>query len=149
MLEKRSVRLWTYAAVGLAGGWALASLPLLLFGRTEASAFPNPERILELTIMMTLAMAWAAAFAILYFRNSDEFIQAGSRVAWYWGGIIGIAASAPIFVFVEMGGLHWLWPSSPVGPELARAFAMGFALPVILQLAGFLIVAAWWQLSKR
>ena len=149
MLEKRTVRLWTYAAVGLAGALALEGLPFLLFGHAKPRPFPSPEHILQLTIVMTLAVAWGVGFAILYFRNSDEFIQEGSRAAWYWGGIMGIAASVPVFVFVEAGGLHWLWPSSPVGPELARAFAMGYALPVVTQLAGFFIVAAWWQLSKR
>ena len=149
MPAKRNVRLWTYAVAGLGGALALECLPFLLFGHATPPPFPSAARILQLTIVMTLAVAWGVAFAILYFRNSDEFTQEGSRVAWYWGGVMGIAASAPVFTFVEAGGLHWLWPSTPVGPELARAFAMGYALPVVTQLAGFFIVAAWWQLSKR
>jgi hypothetical protein len=149
MADRRSIRLWTYAATGLAGGIALLCLPLLVFGRPVTRVFPDPTRIAQMVVVVTLALAWGIAFAILAYRNADEFTQEGSRIAWYWGGVMGIAASAPVYAFIIMGGLHWLWPASPVGKELARAFAFGYALPLGMQLVGFVIVSAWWRLSKR
>lgn len=149
MTDRRSVRVWTYALLGLGGGIALMSLPILLFGRPVTSGAADSTRIAQVIIGVILSVAWAFAFATLAYRNADEFMQEGSRVAWYWGGVMGIAASAPIYVFIMLGGLHWLWPSSPVGKELARAFAFGYALPVTFQLLGFSIVAVWWRLSKQ
>ena len=149
MVERRTVRVWTYAAAGIVGGTALFYLPILLFGHPAKHAFPDPARIVEIVVAAILAAAWGMAFAVLAFRNADEFKQEGSRVSWYWGSLIGIAGSVPIYAFILFGGLHWLWPSSPVGKELALAFASGYALPVIMQLMGFVVVSAWWQLSKR
>ncbi len=148
MPDKRTVRLWTYSLIGLGGGIALLSLSFLVFGRPLTNGLLNPASIAQVVVSSILAVSWAIAFATLAYRNADEFMQEGSRVSWYWGGLMGVAASAPVYVFVMLGGLHWLWPSSPIGKELARAFAFGYALPVVFQLLGFTIVAAWWQLSK-
>ena len=99
--------------------------------------------------MAAIAMAWNVVFAWLAFRAQDEFVQTASKFAWYWGGLMGLAVTLPIFAFIAWGGLHWLAPSIPVGTGLMRAMLLGYMLPVGGQLIGFLVVRAWWSATKR
>ena len=149
MFEKRNIQIWGYQAVGLVGGIAILFVPLMALGRPASGHGIYPLVIVLMTLSSAAALGWVYVFARLSFRRMDEFVQQGSRVAWYWGGIAGLALSAPVAVFIALGGLHWLSPASPIGSPLARAFMLGYALPVVLQLAGFLIVASWWRLAKR
>ena len=88
-------------------------------------------------------------FAVRIYRSHDEFWRKGETVAWHWGGLMGLMASVPVFAFIGLGGLHWLNPASPVGPELARAFRLGYMLPLMMQVTGAVAVGLWWRWSKR
>lgn len=148
MASARSNRLKVSLLVGVAGFFAiLLSARLLPHG--PPGALPTPGRILGVTVIVAVGVAWWMVFAVRVFRAMDEYMQAGERVAWYWGGLLGLMASVPVYAFIGMGGLHWLWPPSPVGPELGRAFTTGYMLPVLMQAAGAMIVAVWWRLAKR
>ena len=149
MFDQRNLRLWGFTAIGLVGGIVLAVAPILMLGRHINQSPVDPTRIVVITLAATLAIAWGALFATFGFRSADEFVREGSRVAWYWGGLLGLAASLPVYAFIAIGGLHWLWPASPLGAELYRAFTMGYLLPVITQAVGVLIASTWWRLSKR
>jgi hypothetical protein len=149
MPEQRRLRTWAYFAASILGGMAIATAPLVLVGRPMAHGAIDPARVVVWTIAAGLAMAWVVAFGVLLFRSQDEFERQASHVGWYWGAVLGLAISFPVFVFIEIGGLHWLWPNVPAGRDLGRAFMTGYYLPVVMQFAGFLIVRAWWRLSKR
>ena len=151
MFEKRSLPVWGFAAAGLVGGVVIMLAPLTVLGLPHrAPVFTiQPTRIVVTTSSAALAMAWTFYCAVLSFRRADEFWQHGSKVAWYWGATLGLAAAMPVYAFIMLGGLHWLFPADhPVGPALARAFQLGFALPVAFELVGFLIVTAWWRWWK-
>ena len=148
MPDRRRLRAWAYLAAALIGGIAIAEAPLVLVGRPVVHGVVDPGRVVVWTIATALAMAWAVVFAVLLFRNQDEFGRQASQVGWYWGASLGLAVSAPVFVFVALGGLHGLWPGVPAGRDLARAFVAGYYLPILLQVAGFLAVRTWWRLSK-
>ena len=150
MAGQRDKRIWVYASIGIGGGLALLLLPLLVIGpaRPHAIVEINPVRVLAFTAAAA-AIGWVFAFTWLVFRQSDEFTREGSKFAWYWGGLIGIAASVPLYVFIALGGLHWLDSASPVGRELARAFVTGYCVLLFPQVAGVLAVSAWWWLAKR
>jgi hypothetical protein len=100
-----------------------------------------------------LGMAWTVAFAALAFRAQDEFTQEASKFAWYWGGAIGAAASAPVYTFIAFGGLRLLGFTSslPRAANLAlfHAFALGYSLLAVSLILGFGIARLWWSLSRR
>jgi hypothetical protein len=106
-------------------------------------------RLLGSTVSIALGVAWVFVFAARTFSRTDEYLRDVDKTAWFWGGVGGLAASAPVFAFVGMGGLHWLDPARPFGPELGRAFILGYALLLFSQFAGYLAVAAWRRWSRR
>jgi hypothetical protein len=111
---------------------------------------PGPsQRILGMTLVSLLAATWAVMFAVRLFRRQDEFGRAGSRFAWYWGGAFGLLATLPAYVFIGMGGLHWLNPQIPAGPELFRAFQLGYGLAVGGLAAGMMVAGGIWWLRHR
>jgi len=148
MLERRQLITWAYVLAGVLGAWIIAAAPLIALGRP--GPVPTPTHIVVATLAAMAAIIWAVVFATLVFRRLDEFQQAASKFAWYWGGSIGLAASLPVYAFIAAGGLHWLDPANfHLGGNLLRAFVIGYGLPVIFQLAGFLAARGWWQVAKR
>ncbi len=119
MVASRTLRSWGFIAVGAVGAVAVMFVPLSLFGPPHLPIYRDPTRLVVMSIMAAIAMAWNLVFAWLAFRAQDEFVQTASKFAWYWGGLIGLAVSMPIFAFIAWGGLHWLGPSVPVGAPLA------------------------------
>jgi len=148
-MDRRTLVSWSYMAFGAVGALAIELTPVLILGRPQAHAPFNPGAVALLCLGVAGGSAWMIIFATLGFRRLDEFVREASKFAWYWGSAVGIAVSAPIFVFVSMGGLHWVSPSVPAGAHLARAFQLGYTLPLFAQVGGFLAFRAWWALAKR
>jgi hypothetical protein len=152
MSNPRIRRYWTFFGLAIVGLIALM-VPSAMLVHKDAFGLDAQTRVLLRTLTSTLAMAWTVTFAAISFRFTDEFKQQGSMFAWYWGGLIGVAVAAPIFVFIMAGGLALLWHQSPLPKPAAlasgRAFALGFFLPLACQFAGFFVVRAWWDASKR
>jgi hypothetical protein len=151
MIERRDRRAWAYALTGVAGAWAIMMLAALIPGRPalHGPIVIEPTRVVLITLAAGLAVAWGSWFARLSFKRFDEFLQEGSKFAWYWGGTLGIAVSAPLYVFIGAGGLHVLDPARPVGRELAAAFVLGYSVLLFPQALCFLGVYFWWKRSRR
>lgn len=150
MSDGRRFRLATYILVGIAPATAIALLPRILLGVPHHGEATAPLRIVVATLSAAGAAAWITGFTVLAFRRMDEYLQAGAKFAWYWGGAFGLAASLPLYVFIGLGGLHWLFPANfHLGADLFRAFVIGYALPITLQVAGVLIAGGVWRLSNR
>ena len=150
MTERGRVHSTTYLFAGILPAIAIVMSPLLIFGVAHKGAPIPPIRIVVTTLSTTAAMVWAAGFATLAFRRMDEYFQAGSKFAWYWGGSLGLGATAPVYTFVALGGLHWLFPASfHLGADLFRAFLIGYALPVLGIALGYAIAAGVWRIGKR
>lgn len=149
MAESRTARKWKNLAIAMVGGLAISAAPLLFFGRSHAAS-PDPTRIMVVTIDSAVAMAWILVFTVRMFRSLDEYAQHRARVGWYWGAAIGLAASAPAYAFIGLGGLHWLWPDRfHLGKDLFQAFVMGYMLPVLFQAGGAMVASLWWRWAKR
>jgi hypothetical protein len=145
---RRALMRWVYVALGIVGATAIIVAPRLFAPGRHAP--PDPAWIVTVTIAATVGIAWAMAFAVLAFRRLDEFQQAASKFAWYWGGSIGIGVSLPIYVFVLLGGLHWLDPSRfHLGADLALAFRLGYGLAMSSVGIGFFAALAFWRLTRR
>ena len=133
-------RMWLFRLAGPGGALALIGASAALF-----AAVPGPTRIIGPTAMIALAIGWVSLFAWLTARQEDEFTQAGSKFAWYWGALFGIAASAPVCFFVAAGGLA-LIPALHAGTDPSRAgfFIFGYMMAIASQMAGYLVVRACW-----
>ncbi|HWE98869.1 MAG TPA: hypothetical protein VG248_03645 [Caulobacteraceae bacterium] len=149
LTERRPLMRWVYVVVAVVGATAIVAAPHFFAPRRHASP-PEPAWIVTLTIATALAIAWATAFSVLAFRRLDEFQQAASKFAWYWGSTIGMGVSLPIYVFVLLGGLHWLDPARfHLGADLAVAFRLGYGLAVASAGIGFLAALTFWRLTRR
>jgi len=132
----------------LLGGWTIVLAPHLVAPHQRGG--PAPAWIVTFTLAAALAMVWAVVFSALAFRKLDEFQRAASKFAWYWGGSIGFAVSLPVFIFIYLGGLHWLDPAHfHLGADLAFAFRLGYGLAAVSVLLGFAVALGVWRLSKR
>lgn len=138
-MERRTLNVVTYTAVALAGGLALEAAPLLLVPRASTGW----GSVIAFTGFVLAAATWATSFAIKAHDGLDEFQRERAKSAVYWGVTVGIVASAPIYAFVEMGGLQRVAPSVAGGKPLAIAFASGYGLAVVFIALGTCIAAAW------
>jgi hypothetical protein len=135
-------------AAGILGAVAIIGAAKLIAPHPHGA--PTPASIVTFTIASTLAGAWATVLATMAFRRLDEFQRAASKFAWYWGGTIGILVSLPVYVFVYLGGLHWLDPAHfHLGAELAFAFRLGYGLAVVSLLLGFLVGLGVWRITRQ
>jgi hypothetical protein len=148
MFDRRTRSVWKY----ILAAWIVALLvmltPRLLFGVTAADV--GTSKVLITTLAASVAVAWSVWMAALAFSRLDEFQQEAGKFAWYWGGSMGIALSSVGYVFIGLGGLHWLDPIHfQVGKDLFRAFQIGYLLGIGTPILGFLAVRLWWQAAKR
>src|ERR1700722_5816649 len=104
MMSERTLRSWGYLTAAVVGGSAIWIGPALLLAHPGALGLANEARLFLRVLAASLAMAWAVAFAALAYRAQDEFTREASKFAWYWGGAIGVGVSAPIYVFIALGG---------------------------------------------
>jgi len=130
------------------GAAVIVSVPVLVAPHRPRP--PDPTWIVVVTVAATLAMAWAMGFVTLAFRRLDEFQRAAGKFAWYWGGSLGLAVSLPIYVFILLGGLHWLDPVHfHLGAELAVAFRLGYGLAVVSIGLGYLVALGVWRITRQ
>ena len=130
----------------------VAAVGLMLVG-----AIIHPHRSVQFELGRVLTVtAWAAAtiglwiaFAMRVYQSMDEYNRHAEQVSWLWGGVIGLAASLPVFAFVALGGLHWIWPASPTGHDVARAFGLGYMIPTAMQAIGASVVGIWWRWGRK
>ena len=146
MTDPRTRKLRRQSLIGVGGLMMLGLLMVVLSG---AQGLERPVRIVGATVMVSVIVVWWTVFAIRIYRAQDEYLRQAERVAWYWGGLFGLLLSFPAFVFIGMGGLTWLWPAIESSPSLGRAFALGYMLPLALQVTCALAVGLWWRLARR
>ncbi len=143
MVDRRTLRTWTYAAIALVGAIPIMFLPEIIFRPTPPAGDAGFTAVT--VACMAAALAWASWFAIASFRQSEEFVQERSKFAWCWGSVTGIVIAVPIFALIGAGGLPWI----ASGREATHAFTLGAGLMLAAQLAGYFAMSAWWRATKR
>ena len=148
MVERRNLRVAANLAVGILGGLALCLVLLFAIGHTALKT-PDPVRIIGFTLVVALAMLWACWFAARAHFAEDEYQRQQETFDSFWGGWLGIGASAPVFVFIAMGGLNWLDLASSGRGQVFRAFVLGYFLPVACATIGVIVARAWRRLRDK
>jgi hypothetical protein len=138
-------------AVAAVGALAIWVGPVILLVHHGAFGLTDTARLFVRVVAASLAMVWAIVFAGLGYRAQDEFTQEASKFAWYWGGALGVGASAPIYVFVALGGLNLIGAGPPPAERHAAfvGFVSGYGLMGLSLIAGFAAARIWWSVSKR
>jgi hypothetical protein len=151
MMSGRAMRSWGYLAIAISGVGVIWVGPALLLSHPGAFGLATATRLLLRVLAATVAMAWAIIFAALAYRAQDEFTRDASKFAWYWGGALGVGVSAPIYVFIALGGLHLIGAGPPAAERHAAflGFASGYGLMAASLAVGFVIARLWWTVSKR
>ena len=148
MIERRNLRMIAYLGVAILGGIGLALAAFVAMGHVDLKS-PNPLRILGGTLAIALAMFWACWFSVRAHFAEDEFQRQREIYVSFWGGWLGLGASAPVFFFIAVGGLHWLDPVVPANAQSFRAFVVGYLLPIACAVLGVAAAGLWRRVAKR
>ncbi len=154
MTVTRTRRIRTDAVIAVVGMIVILAsvlLALKLGRQSQPVAGPHliaPVGILIGTVGTTALVTWWTFWGFRIIRAMDEYKQHVERAAWFWGGLVGLIVSVPIYAFIMFGGLQWLNLRGPAGPGVADAFSQGFMLPIFMQVAGAIIVALWMRVSR-
>jgi hypothetical protein len=135
----REQRFALFLAVAIIGGVGIGLSTILAVSPHHNSA-PDTARIIAGTLIIAFAMAWACFFAARAHFARDEFKRQREVSASYWGGWLGIAASAPVFFFIAVGGFGPLATGNM--PRLV-IFVAGYLLPTICAAIGAVGTALW------
>jgi hypothetical protein len=102
-------------------------------------AMISPMRIILGTLLVAFAMIWACTFTVRAHFTRDEFKRQREISASFWGGWLGIAASAPVFFFIAVGGFGSIAASH--APLLI--FTLGYVLAPIFGAVGTVGAQLW------
>ena len=138
MLEYRTLRFAGYQLIGFVGAVFIVLTPVWVLGPPEPHSAPTALRIATFTAAVASSMIWVAFFSVRAYRTLDEFQRQREKTAWYWGSVIGLWISIPLFSFIGGGGLHWIDPAIPSSAQLWRSFLIGYLLPVSCIMIGTL-----------
>jgi hypothetical protein len=141
----RDQRTTLFLAIAIVGGIGIGLSTILAVGPQHNST-PDTARIIAGTLITAFAMAWACFFAARAHFARDEYKRQREISASYWGGWLGIGASAPIFFFIAAGGFGPLAASS--APRLI-IFMTGYLLPTLCAAIGAIGTALWLRLRDR
>ena len=142
---------------------AAAIAPALLFAIfvEPIAAGVGKDGVLVLAV---IAMAWALAVMIVYWRAIDEIAREGQKTAWFWGGICGAlvaiaALSTPTplqpILADAIASMSWLREATSAGDPASNrklaitAVIVGSLYILIAQTIGFLAYwLAWWMVRR-
>jgi hypothetical protein len=134
-----------YLALGIIGSIGIALSTFVIVGPLHNGTL-GTSRIIAGTLIVTIAMAWACIFVTRAHFAQDEFARQREISASFWGGWFGIAASAPIFFFIAVGGLG---PLATTHVQPLIGFVTGYVLAPICGLAGAVGARLWLRRLDR
>jgi hypothetical protein len=137
----RNQKFALYLALAIVGsiGIGLSVIPIV---GPHRGTLPDMMHIVAGTLAVTVAMMWACYFAVRAHLSQDEFNRQREIASGYWGGWLGIAASAPVFVFMAIGSLGKHTP--PI-----IMFTLGYVLAPVFGAVGTIGARLWLRQRDR
>ncbi|HEY3948560.1 hypothetical protein [Phenylobacterium sp.] len=142
MIDRRSIQTYAFGAVGVIGAIAIMFAPRMVFSHPAAA---DGAYVAATLACVAVAFAWALWFSVAAFRRAEEFAQERTKFAWYWGSMAGVVVAVLIYGLIASGAA----PGLLEGVTPIRAFGFGMASLLVAQLAGRLVLSAWWRATKR
>lgn len=141
----RNQKFGLFLAMAIIGGIGIGLSAIPIIGPAHNSV-PAMSRIIAGTVVVTIAMVWACFFTVRAHFMQDEFNRQREISAGFWGGWLGIAASAPVFAFVGIAGF-----AQRAGMHLPpiTAFALGYVLGPVFGAVGTLGARLWMRTRDR
>jgi hypothetical protein len=145
---------------GVIGKSVLGLLALLLvlfitgigFGYLGAKGVVTMDAALVwiMAVFAGLIMIGSLLVGAAWMRSIDEAAREAHKSAWYWGGTAGMAVGG---VGIILAGLPqseaWVLASVNGRTDPAAYMAAGAFGILLLMLAGYGVVWAWWWLARR
>jgi hypothetical protein len=112
----------------------------------------DPPLALAFALAAVAAWTWAGVFTWLYWRKLDEAAKEAQKFAWFFGGLLGVAVTAPVIVYLRLTGAPFLtamtadlaWHGQP-----GVYVALGWISLALAEVLGFLLVWAGWWWARR
>jgi len=141
------------------GGLALVVLlPLLVAfvagylqgysGREPDFASAVPWILAPMIIGMMVALL---VVTLVWMRTIDEAAREAHQVAWFWGGLTGLAMGGVAVILATLPQAAAFEPQAffAVRDDPAAYMALGAGLLALIMAVGHLVAWAWWWLSRR
>ena len=142
MVMNRKKRSALFITAAIVGSIVLGLAPLFAI-RHLWSAPLDIVDIVVTALIVAAAMIWACYFAFRAHSSKDEFQRQREVTAGFWGGWLGIGASAPIFVLIAGSGLRAIAHATSLAQQPLRFFLMGCLLPVLTGAVGAIAARIW------
>ena len=143
MATDRKRRFVVFISLAIVGGLAIGLAPLFFVpGHVRAGSL-DTIRLVAGVLIVAAAMTWACYFTFRAHSTMDEFQRQREVTAGFWGGWLGIGASAPIFFLMALSGLRWIAHATPLAQQPLRFFLIGYLLPVLTGAVGAVGARLW------
>jgi len=139
----RKQRFALFLAMAIVGGIGIGLSVIPIVG-PHHNTVPDMLRIVAGTLVVTFAMMWACFFTVRAHFLQDEFNRQREISSGYWGGWLGIAASAPVFFFLAINSLGRDAHTPPL-----IAFTLGYVLAPIFGALGTVGTRLWLRQRDR
>ena len=96
-------------------------------------------------------MVTVLVVALVWMRTIDEAAREAHKVAWFWGGLTGLAFGGAAVILATLPHAAAFQPAAWFGvrDDPAAYMALGAGLLAGLMVAGHLVAWAWWWLTRR
>lgn len=129
-------------AVAIIGGTTLCVVGMFaIFGQVRPK--PDIARAIASAVIVALAMGWACFFTVRAHYAQDEFNRQREITASFWGGWLGIAASAPVYVLLALDGLPGVVNIAHSTTPPLIVLTLGYMLPVFCAAIGAIGGRIW------
>lgn len=87
---------------------------------------------------------------LVWMRTIDEAAREAHKVAWFWGGLTGLALGGTAVILATLPQASAFQPSAAFGvrDDPAAWMALGACLLAALMAAGYLVTWAWWWITR-
>ena len=104
---------------------------------------------LAMAAWMAVPIAIAIGGSLWWWRALDEVARDAHKIAWFWGGCIGLLVGAMGFVGATTADPDLITRLFPTKDKPAELVALGIDGAAFAQMVGYLLVWCGWWLGKR
>lgn len=96
-----------------------------------------------------VAMVGAMVVSVAWMRAIDEAAREAHKAAWFWGGCGGMSLGGVALIMTSLPqSAQWSFTAFNGRTDPAAYAATGAFLMMMLMVAGYTVVWAWWWLTR-
>ncbi|MGZ9100197.1 MAG: hypothetical protein ACXW3O_10875 [Brevundimonas sp.] len=126
-------------AVGVAVGWLAA----------HGTVDKDHALVWVVGAIAVVAMTGAMVVSVAWMRAIDEAAREAHKAAWFWGGCGGMALGGVLLIMTSLPqSAAWTFTAFDGRTDPAAYAATGAFGMMMLMVAGYTVVWAWWWLTR-